>query len=74
MHAKTSKRVKAVCFEFWCFFYAQNLFVKKENSLEIVLITSFYYTTVVLITSLYYTTGERNYTILLEKEIFQEYT
>ena len=74
MHAKTSKRVKAVCFAFWCFFYAQNLFVKKENSLEIVLITSFYYTTVVLITSLYYTTGERNCTILLEKGIFQEYT
>ena len=41
---KTSKKVKVVCFAFWCFFYAQNLSVKKDW-LEIVLITSFYYTT-----------------------------
>ena len=41
---KTSKKVKVVCFAFWCFFCAQNLSVKKDW-LEIVLITSFYYTT-----------------------------
>ena len=39
-------------------FYDQNLFVKKMNTIEIVRITSLYYTTVVLITSLYYTTGD----------------
>ena len=39
--SKTSKSEKAVCFAFWCFFYAQNLFVKiKINRLRIVLITS----------------------------------
>ena len=39
--SKTSKRVKVVCFAVWCFFYAQNLFVKiKINRLRIVLITS----------------------------------
>ena len=37
---KSSKRVKIVCFAFWSFFYTQNLFVKKINILEIVLITS----------------------------------
>ena len=43
---KTSKRVKVTCFAFWCFFCAQNLFEKKKiNRLEIVLITSLYYTT-----------------------------
>ena len=26
---KTSKKVKIVYFAFWCFFYAQNLFLKK---------------------------------------------
>ena len=25
---KTSQRVKIVCFEFWCFLYPQNIFVK----------------------------------------------
>ena len=34
---KTSKRTA----ELWCFLYAQNLFVKKINSFEIDLITSF---------------------------------
>ena len=38
---KTSKRVEIVRFEFWCFLYARNLFVKKINWLEIVLIASF---------------------------------
>ena len=41
---KTSKRVEIVCFGFWCFLYAQNLFAKKKtkkNWLEIVLISSF---------------------------------
>ena len=39
---KTSKRVEIVRFEFSCFLYAQNLFVKKIiNWLEIVLIASF---------------------------------
>ena len=33
--------MKAVCFAFWCFFYAQNFFVKKIIWLEFVLITSF---------------------------------
>ena len=29
---KTSKRVKIVCCAFWCFFYAQNLFVKNRQT------------------------------------------
>ena len=37
---KTSKRVEIVCFGFWCFLYAKNLFVKIINWLEIGLITS----------------------------------
>ena len=45
LRAETSKRVKVACFAFWCFLCARNLFVKKINRLEIVLITSFYYTT-----------------------------
>ena len=45
MHAKASKGVKVVCFAFWWLFYAQNLFAKKINKLEIDLITSLYYTT-----------------------------
>ena len=44
MRAKTSEREKVVCFAFCCFFYVQDLFVKKINRLEIVLITSLYYT------------------------------
>ena len=32
---KTSKRVKIVCCAFWCFFYAQNLFVKKQTELKL---------------------------------------
>ena len=48
MCAKTFKRVKVICFTFWCLFYTQNLFVKKLNRLEIVLITSLYYTTTLL--------------------------
>ena len=44
--AQTSKRVKVACFAFWCILCARNHFVKKKiNRLEIVLITSFYYTT-----------------------------
>ena len=47
--AQISNRVKVVCFTFWCFLCARNLLVKKKNKqtsrLEIVLITSFYYTT-----------------------------
>ena len=43
---QSSKRVKVVCFTFWSFLCAWNLFVKKINRLEIVLIISFYYTTV----------------------------
>ena len=27
-HTKTFKRLKIVCFAFWCFLYAQNVFVK----------------------------------------------
>ena len=42
---QTSKRLEVVCFTSWCFLCAQNLFVKKVNRLEIVLMTSFYYTT-----------------------------
>ena len=42
---QTSKRLKFVCFTFLCFLCAQNLFVKKINKLETVLMTSFYYTT-----------------------------
>ena len=42
---QTSKRLEVVCFTFWCFLCAQNLFVKKINRLEIALMTSFYYTT-----------------------------
>ena len=38
---KSSKRVKVVCFALWCFLRTQNLFVKKINWLEIVLIASF---------------------------------
>ena len=38
---KTSKRVKIVCFALWYIFCVQNIFVKKINRLEIVLITSF---------------------------------
>ena len=30
----------------WCFLYAQNLFVKKINRLEIVLVISFFYTAI----------------------------
>ena len=37
--------VLLVSFSLWVSFYAQNLFVKKINKLEIVPITSFYYTT-----------------------------
>ena len=29
--AQTSKWVKVACFAFWCFLFAQNLFVKKLN-------------------------------------------
>ena len=43
--AQTSKRLNVFYFRFWGFLYAQNLFVKKINRLEIVLITSFYYNT-----------------------------
>ena len=47
--AQTFKRVKVACFAFWCFLHARNVFVKKYIyiiiiRLEIVLITSFYYT------------------------------
>ena len=35
---KTYKRMKTTCFAFWCFFSAQNVFVKKRP--KIVLITS----------------------------------
>ena len=56
LRAETSKRVKVACFAFWCFFFAQNHFVKKNKKtidrLEIVLIASFYYTT--NLTILYY--------------------
>ena len=48
MHAKTPKRVKVICFEFWWFLCTQNLFVKKKKKkgwLEIVMVTSIYYTT-----------------------------
>ena len=46
LHAQTSKRVKVTCFAIWSFSCAQNLFVKKKiNRLEIVLLTSLYYTT-----------------------------
>ena len=39
------KNLKVVSFTFWCFFYAQKTFShKKINRLEIVLITSLYYT------------------------------
>ena len=31
LQAKTSKRMKVVRFAFWCFFYAQNLLVKKNK-------------------------------------------
>ena len=38
---KTSERRETVYFAFWCFFNAQNFFVKKRiNWLEIALITS----------------------------------
>ena len=30
LRAQTSKRVKVVCFTFWCFLCVQNLFVKKK--------------------------------------------
>ena len=42
---QTSKRVKVACLPFWFFLCARNLLVKKINRLEIVLITSLYYTT-----------------------------
>ena len=44
--AQTCKQVKVACLAFFCFLCAQNLFVKKKkkNRLEIILITSFYYT------------------------------
>ena len=46
LHAQTSKRVKVTCFAIWSFSCVQNLFVKKKiNRLEIVLLTSLYYTT-----------------------------
>ena len=48
MHTKTPKRVKIICFEFWWFLCTQNLFVKKKKKkgwLEIVMVTSIYYTT-----------------------------
>ena len=35
--------MKVACFAFWCFFWARNLFVKKINRREIVLITWLYY-------------------------------
>ena len=38
---KTFKRVKIICFAFWCLFYLQNLFVKILNCLDNLL----YYTT-----------------------------
>ena len=39
---KISKRMEIVYFAFWCFLYAQNLFIVKKNKrLDIVLITSF---------------------------------
>ena len=28
------KNLKVVCYAFWCFFYAQNFFVKKINRLD----------------------------------------
>ena len=44
MLAKTSKRVKVVCFAFWCFFYAKMFSVRKKKRkkkrLEIVPLTS----------------------------------
>ena len=45
LRAQSSKRVKVTCFAFQSFLCARNLFVKKINKLEIVLITSLYYTT-----------------------------
>ena len=53
MRTKTCKRVKAVCFAFGCFFYAQDLFVKKMNWFEIVLITSLYCTTEVIVLNIF---------------------
>ena len=37
--------MKAVCFSFSAFYCARNLFVKKTNKLEIVLLASIHYTT-----------------------------
>ena len=32
LRAETSNRVKVACFAFWCFFHAQNHFVKKKEN------------------------------------------
>ena len=48
MREKNFKRVKVICFAFWWFFYAENLFIKKI--IEIVLIASFTILLKILIT------------------------
>ena len=45
MRAKNSKRVKVVCFAFWCIFYGQNLFVKKNKQARNCPGNLIYYTT-----------------------------
>ena len=40
---KTSKRLRVICFAFWCFLCKRNLFVKKKIKKNC-LTTSFYYT------------------------------
>ena len=51
MREKNFKRVKVICFAFWWFFYAENLFIKKIiDRLEIVLIASFTILLKILIT------------------------
>ena len=40
-HTKTSKKMKIICFAFWCFFLCSKSFLKKKiNRLKIVLIDS----------------------------------
>ena len=68
-NTKTSKRAKVVCFAFWCFFYAQNFFVKKKkNWLEIVLTTSF----TILLKCIYFALSAHPCIFLLDKNSFSE--
>ena len=49
LRTKTFKKVKIVCFLFWCFLRVQNLFVKKKNKLAWNCLDSLIYYTTILV-------------------------